>query len=380
MISVSLLFIQVLCSALPRRSTGAINNNPLRLAVLIPAHNEAETISDTLNSIQKQLKNEDRLLVVADNCTDETAAVASRLGAEVVERVNPDERGKGFALDFGVNALRDFPPEVLIIVDADCIVEDRCLDKLVRSANSNGCPAQALYLMSSKENKNPTSQFAEFAWIVKNWLRPLGYKNMGFPCQLMGTGMAFPWRIISNANLKSDSIVEDMQLGVDLAIAGYPAVFCPEARVSSEFPTSSSAEKSQRIRWEHGHLSVLIKSAPKLLIKGITKRNTKLVALALDLAIPPLTFLALILFFIFIVELTLIGSGLSAPSLRTIAILILLVLFAASIMIAWWIEGRKVIPLTSLLKVPVYVVKKIPIYIKFFLNKQRDWVRTDRKH
>jgi cellulose synthase/poly-beta-1,6-N-acetylglucosamine synthase-like glycosyltransferase len=91
------------------------------IAVLVPAHNEAAGIGATLRSIRAQLQHGDRVLVVADNCIDDTAAAASAAGAETIERHDPARRGKGYALDFGVRYLTLAPPEVVIIVDADCL-------------------------------------------------------------------------------------------------------------------------------------------------------------------------------------------------------------------------------------------------------------------
>lgn len=62
--------------------------------------------------------------MVADNCTDDTARLASAAGAEVIERHDALLRGKGYALDFGVRHLAQQPPDVVIVVDADCQVAE----------------------------------------------------------------------------------------------------------------------------------------------------------------------------------------------------------------------------------------------------------------
>src|SRR5688572_14528989 len=97
---------EVLLALLPRRSD-APRELPAnaRLAVLIPAHNEQAVISATLSSLLPTIPANTRVLVVADNCTDATAATARELGAEVVERQDRHRRGKGFALDFGIRHL-----------------------------------------------------------------------------------------------------------------------------------------------------------------------------------------------------------------------------------------------------------------------------------
>lgn len=122
LLPVLLLLVQVLMACLPARAQPLGNNARPQVAVLVPAHDEASLIGATLASIAPQLRPGDRLLVVADNCTDDTAQLAREAGAEVVERRDARLRGKGYALDFGVRHLASQPPEVVIVVDADCQV------------------------------------------------------------------------------------------------------------------------------------------------------------------------------------------------------------------------------------------------------------------
>ena len=99
-------------------------------------------------------------------------------------------------------------------------------------------PVQALYLMTAPPGSAINHQVAEFAWRLKNHVRPLGLKALGLPCQLMGTGMAFPWGVIRSAELASGFIVEDLKLGLELAAGGHPPAFS-SAMVTSTFPSSA---------------------------------------------------------------------------------------------------------------------------------------------
>ena len=224
LVPVLVIFVQVLAASIIKRQFDTVIPNEMNIAVLIPAHNESSGIIATLDSIQLQLKSTDRLIVVADNCNDDTAEIAIKHGAEVIERHDLDNRGKGFALDFGMRYLANNPTDIVIIIDADCILEKNALLPLAAYALKRGRPVQALYLMYAKAT-DIKSKIAEFAWCVKNLVRPLGFANLGLPCQLMGTGMAFPWSCISHANLANSNIVEDMKLGIDLSIAGKPPLF-----------------------------------------------------------------------------------------------------------------------------------------------------------
>jgi cellulose synthase/poly-beta-1,6-N-acetylglucosamine synthase-like glycosyltransferase len=347
-----------------------------RVVVLMPAHNESDGIARPLNAIRMQLQPGDRVLVVADNCSDDTAEVARANGAEVVVRSDPERRGKGYALDFGVRQLMADPPEVVIIVDADCIVHGYALDMLARYALAVSRPVQALYLMHAPEGAGLKTKVAEFAWAVKNWARPLGYHHMGLPCQLMGTGMAFPWALIKDARLATGHIVEDLKLGLDFAAAGYAPHFCPGAHVSSVFASNSEGADSQRTRWEHGSLGMLVEEGLPRLEQALRERKPGLLALALDLCVPPLALLTLLVIALCI--LGAIGWLVTGDARPWLLAFIDLGLVGGAVLLAWLRFGRKIISLPSLAYAPFYALSKIPLYLKFLFRRQAEWVRSRR--
>jgi len=376
---VAVLLVQVSLAWLPgsrRRSRDQSSSAGARVAVLVPAHNEAAVITSTLNAILPQLKTGDRIVVVADNCTDDTSALARSMGVEVLERQSLVDRGKGFALDFGLRHIRSDPPEVLIIVDADCHLESGSLSILAACAMASHRPAQALYLMTAPSGTGLRTRVAEFAWRVKNWTRPLGWKRIGGPCQLMGTGMAFPWSIAKDMNLANGHLVEDMKLGIDLALQGFPPLFCPDARVTSEFPTTEAAAQTQRTRWEHGHLGMIAAYAPQLLWHGISRRVGETLILGLDVVVPPLALLAGLLFLFLLLAAALYLYAQAA--ILFIASAGLMVAFSATILLAWARWGRDVVSLSELLSIPTYIAGKLPVYLSFLFKRQTEWVRTDR--
>jgi len=342
----------------------------------MPAHDEALVIQTTLRTLLPQLGPRDRLIVVADNCSDDTANVARKEGAEVIVRTDTTRRGKGYALDFGVRHLEADPPDIALIVDADCEVTPGALGTLARTCSSTGRPVQALYLMRAPSNAGLKTRIAEFAWVLRNQVRPLGMHRIGLPCQLMGSGMAFPWDCLRNSALATGHIVEDMKLGIDLARAGHAALFCPEALVISRFPDSASALQSQRTRWEHGHLSVIFSDAPRLLLESLLHGRLSLLSLALDLCVPPLALLALQLLVIWLAALALHAA--SEVTLPLMLATLSVGLFGLAVIIAWGCFGRHVVSLTSLALAPVYLLWKIPLYGRFLVSRQIDWVRSRR--
>lgn len=346
-----------------------------RVAVLVPAHNEGHGLADTLKDIEGQLQPHDRLLVVADNCSDDTAIAARASGAEVVERNEPMRIGKGYALDWGLRHLEIDPPEIVVIIDADCRLARGTIDHLAETCSLTGRPIQARYLMGAPALSRTNYGVAEFAWRVKNWLRPLGMCAVGLPCQLLGAGMAFPWRVIRGVDLASGWIVEDLKLGLDLTAAGHPPLFCSSALVTSEFAATAYGSKIQRSRWEHGHIMTILKKAPGVLYTAIASGNWKLVALTFDLAVPPLSLLVIMLTLTF---------GLTAATVKLsqfpfIVTTICIAVLAGSLFLAWTRFGRDVLPLRSALSIPNYVLRKIGLYSQILFGKAApQWIRTER--
>ncbi|WP_246666879.1 WecB/TagA/CpsF family glycosyltransferase [Bradyrhizobium guangdongense] len=347
-----------------------------RVAVLVPAHNEGVGILPTIRDIKAQIGKQDRLLVVADNCDDDTASVARDAGAEVVERNDSGLLGKGYALDFGIRHLGHAPPDVVVMIDADCGVSMGAIRDLASECARTGRPVQGLYLMLPPVATKIQSQVAVFAWRVKNWVRPLGLRALNLPCQLMGSGMAFPWNVICSAPLASGEIVEDLKLGLSLAQRGHPPLFLPSAIVTSRFPSSDEGTRTQRERWEHGHLSS-IAEAPHLVWKAASRLDLATTVLALDMAVPPLSLLALLSILITLV------SGFAAHLSGNWSAAILsfgsLCAFSFAVLGCWLVFGRDVLPLRAIVSIPAYALKKIPLYLRaLFGTRASYWIRTDR--
>jgi len=359
----------------PHESSGGMASRRPSIAVLMPAHDEATGIAPVIAAVKARLAAHDRLLVVADNCSDDTAGIAARAGAEVVERSDPVRRGKGYALDFGVRHLATRPPDIVVIVDADCIVEGDAFDRLASQCAATGLPAQALYLMHAPAGAGSRLRIAAFAWIVKNQVRALGYWRLGLPCQLMGTGMAFPWSAIRSAPLASGHIVEDLQLGLDLAAAGSPPRFCPAALVTSTFPSRADGIESQRTRWEHGHLGVIAHVGPRLFAKALRKGDGRLVAMALDLCVPPLATLGLALIALLAASGLFALTGVRTPFLVAAALVALMVMVVG---LAWLGFGRRAVSFSDMLLAPLYAARKVPMYVRMLRSRQMQWVRTRR--
>ena len=380
-IPVIVFVAEVAAALLPVRRSADIGADDIlgSICVLIPAHNESFHLVPTLKDVRGQLRQQDRLLVVADNCSDDTAAIAAAHGAEVLRRNDHERIGKGYALAHGLSELQKDPPSFVIFIDADCRVPPDTLASLRVACKGYGRPVQACFTMKPPQNSPINHCFGEFAWIIKNQVRPMGLWRLRCPVQLMGTGMIFSWDDITSVSLASGHLVEDLKLGLDLASKGKAPRFLPSAVVTSFFPTSAKASATQRLRWVRGHLSMVAKIAPGGFLSAILHGNFEYFVLLLDLIVPPLSLFGLLL----VIELVLFsvaaGLGLSSVAMKISALS--LAAFVVALGLAWMKSGRQVLPLRQIGTLVPAVLDKLFLYSKIFSGRSAtQWIRTDRGH
>ncbi len=371
--------LEAIAALFPIRSRLNLTSRLQSVAVLVPAHNEEVCLPETLATLQAELKlleHPARLVVVADNCTDSTAMIAQNQGAIVVERHDLTQVGKGYAIDYGLRYLEADAPDIVVLVDADCLVKAGAIANLIDCVSTSGRPAQSTYLMTKPSEPSAKDAVSVFAFTVKNLVRPLGLLRFGLPCLLTGTGMAFPWAVLRSVDLASGHLVEDMKLSLDLTIGGCAPIYCPEARVTGQLPQHDRAARSQRTRWEHGHLQSILTDVPALIKTAIQKRRPEALALALELAVPPMALFVMLWLVLWTVSLGwgLISGNWSAAILATAAGLCLIV----AVVSAWVKFGQADLSLNQLLSIPFYILWKIPMYLQFLVRPQQAWVRTER--
>lgn len=274
-----------------------------RVAVVIPAHNEELVLGATLGSLQEQTYPPHLLsvVVVADNCTDRTAAIAQEHAATVLERTDLVRRGKGYALEWAFAILLgpDSPLEegerapvaAFVIVDADTdVVPDFVAVMAQRLVSDPAVPAlQGRYgVLNPQEGWRAALMTAAFD--LFNHVKLLGAHRLGWSVGLKGNGMAFTRSLLERARWRGDSITEDIDFGLDLlSLHGVRVGYVPQAQVLAQMPVSGTQAASQRERWERGRYRLLRERALPLLALGLRRRSKALCAASADLAVPPLS-------------------------------------------------------------------------------------------
>lgn len=264
---------------------------PLRLAALVPAHDEEGTIGATLDALNAMDYPRDawRVCVVADNCTDATAAIAAERGAQVIERDDIDRRGKGYALRLGMDTLLADPERVdaIIVIDADCRTTPDLAAAVSRSLRAGAAATQSSYVVANpSESPYSALRFAAFAAI--NVIRPRGRDRLGMSAGLLGTGMSFSRALLERHPWSAYGLAEDGEFHLTLVAAGERVRFAGGA-VESPMPTSFGDAASQQSRWEGGRLALIRTWLPRLLRDAAHRRDPIPAVAAIDLITPPLS-------------------------------------------------------------------------------------------
>jgi|CXWL01.1.fsa_nt_gi cellulose synthase/poly-beta-1,6-N-acetylglucosamine synthase-like glycosyltransferase len=376
-IAIFAIFInEVILGLFPLGGKHAPGAGQPNIAILIPAHNEASGIVTMLTSLRELIPASAHILVVADNCSDDTAVRARQCGVAVIEREDQAKRGKGYALDFGRAHLAKSAPECVVILDADCLPEPGSIENLVFAAMSSGQPAQSVNLMKPGPVAGPMVEISNFAFLIKNLIRQRGLVRSGGPAILTGTGMAFPWPIFETILLASADIVEDLAITVHLTRDAFTPVLVESAHVWSEAAAPQDT-LTQRTRWEHGFIGTAAKHGLPSIATGIAKRHLALVRLGLHLLVPPLAMLFALGFLVVaaLISLALAGGGFVPAGILLATMLLSVVLVA----IAWWRDGRSLLSASAIWRIPFYILWKIPVYLKLAKGAETEWVRTGRQ-
>jgi glycosyltransferase involved in cell wall biosynthesis len=349
---------------------------PPRIAVLIPAYNEELDIDATVQSLLPELRPCDRLIVIADNCGDRTAEAARQAGAFVLERTDLVRKGKGYALDYGLQFLAADPPEMVVFMDADCTVSPNSIGILAETAWTLQRPVQSTYLMEQPADATLRDRISMFALTLKNLVRPLGMKALGWPCLLMGSGMVLPWDLLASISLAGNRNADDMQLTVDLALQGASPIYEPRSQVMGRLMKAEDAY-SQRTRWEHGHLRMILTQVPRLLKAMVIQQRFDLLILACDIAIPPLSLFMLLWIALVVLNLGALSLGVVNP-LSFILSLLAGAPIILGVWTAWHRFGRTLLSSQNWQEIPSYLLWKAPIYLKFMTQPQTRWLKTER--
>ncbi|MEZ4272494.1 MAG: glycosyltransferase family 2 protein [Myxococcota bacterium] len=226
----------------------------LRFAVVIPAHNEENDIQKTVHSLlavdyPEALRD---VVVVADNCTDQTAARAKQAGARVLERSDAGKRGKGYALEYAFEILlKESTCDAVVVVDADTLVSSNLLRAYAHRLLAGEHAVQAEYGVSNPMASWRT-RLMTIALAMFHQTRSLARERLGVSVGLRGNGMCFSTDLLRQIPHRSYGLVEDVEYGIAMGKAGYRVCYAYEAEVLGEMvsgaqPLQANAAAGKRV-------------------------------------------------------------------------------------------------------------------------------------
>ncbi len=250
-----------------------------KIAVLIAARNEEHVIVDLIDCLNKQDYPKDALkvFVVADNCTDGTAAVSRDAGAVAYERFNTEFVGKGYAIDFLIKKIaEDYDPEAFdayLIFDADNLVEENFVTEINKTF-TQGYDCVSSYRNSKNYGDNWLSAGQGMCFMRDLILLNRARMTIGGCCFVAGTGFMFSRKLCESfgGGWPFHTLTEDGEFTTYNAIEGNKMGYCETARFYDEQPTSFSQSWNQRLRWCKGYLQI-IRGYYGRLIKGIFSKR-----------------------------------------------------------------------------------------------------------
>jgi len=288
-----------------------------RLAIVIPAHNEAAGIAETVHSCQDAdyPRSLFQVIVIADNCTDQTAAVAAKAGATVVERFNPARKSKGYALEYLFRTLSESGQfdtfDAVVVIDADSTVDRTLLLDFDRELRAGHDWIQCYYSVADPD-RTWRARLMNYAFSLFNGVILGGENAIGISAGFRGNGMCLSIRGLRRRPWRSYGLAEDLDYTWSIRVAGEYIRFVPGSRVYGTMPgTASYAAATQRRRWEFGRGETRRKFVWPLLMSRNLGVRQKVLSF-LKLTMPSLVWLVIL----FLLVMTLNACALASTSLR----------------------------------------------------------------
>lgn len=348
------------------------------VAILVPAHDEEALLARCLRGLgEARTGTPSRLVVIADNCGDRTAEIASAEGAEVWVRTDPEHPGKGRALRWALDRLLSaaVAPDAVVVVDADSVVAPDLLQRLVGAFEAGHPVVQAEYLVLS-QGADVRRRLVAAAFLLFHRVRFSGRAVLGLSASLVGNGMLFGAQVLRDHPWDAFTGVEDLQLSINLRRAGVTIHYESSARVWGPVATGRAAG-AQRSRWEVGRLATMRREVPRLLGDAVRRRDPALLEVAAELAVPPLGLLLALNLSGLVASAALVLARLATPwALLPWAAAVTAI--ALHVVVGLWAAGADRATFAALIRAPLFLLGKIRVYRRLGRFDASRWERTER--
>lgn len=372
------LYLLVLTLLSWRNSASSESKQALRFDVIIPAHNEALGIGRTLKSLSRLQWPQAgfRVFVVADNCSDDTAAIAASHGVQVIERRDEQLRGKGYALRYAFDqSAREQWADAVVVVDADSEVSPTLLSAIAGEITRGAQAVQVHYDVLNPQVSWRT-RLMTIAMGAFHTVRSRAREHLRLSCGIRGNGWCVTHALLKQVPYRAYSLTEDIEYGIDLGAAGYRVHYVESAKVYGEMVSSANRAGSQRRRWEQGRFQLIRERTLPLLGLALSRPSRVCLDLALDLLVLPLSYLVLnvIALGAFSGIASLINPDLLVGVWLALACLLCLMLYFLR---GWSLSGTGWSGLGALLCAPAFIAWKLVVMATG--GRATQWTRTERE-
>jgi hypothetical protein len=370
------LYLLVLSCLSARRTPPPGSSRAIFFDVIVPAHDEAAGIVKTIKSLQQVHWPDDRyrIIVVADNCTDATAAVSRDAGATVLERQDLTRRGKGYALAYAFSWSRSAGiADAVAVIDADSVVSKNLLESFAARIETGAVALQAHYGVLNAADSWRTRLMAIALGSIHK-VRSRARELLGLSCGIRGNGWCVTHALLDRIPYRAFSLTEDVEFGVELGLAGHRVAYCDESHVNGEMVSSEKASRSQRQRWEGGRIGLIREKVPDLLRAAVARRSLVCLDLALDLLVLPLSYIVVNV--IAIIAVGAVNPGGFRPELLTVGCFDSLAL-TVYVCRGWMLSEVGAEGIWDLLRVPGFLFWKLCLIP--FHARPDSWIRTKRE-
>lgn len=350
-----------------------------RFMVIVPAYNEELLLEKLLKSLAQQdyQSNLMSVVVVADNCSDETAKVGRENGALVLERRDHDHRGKGYAIKHVLDntSLKEY--DAIFIVDADSVVASDTLKNLDLTIQGGARIIQCYNGLANPDDSWFT-RLMDVSRTFGNEILGPGKEKMALSSSLMGNGMCFVRDVLAKYGWHAFTVGEDVEYFANVSLQGERVSFTNKARVYHRESVDLQQATPQRLRWSSGRFAVAAKYGLRLLFYGFTRGRLLLIDAALQLILPnPSLGISLtVMLFLFCV----ISPHLPYRWFFLSLFLILSILQVGFFLIGVLYVRDKLKKLMAIFLAPVFLFWKSGLdFLSIIGIGRKSWVRTERK-
>jgi len=373
---VSLYLLVVTLAAYTVRPAPRDREPRSRIGVVIPAHNEQDQIITTVKAVLAADYPPEllRIYVLADNCTDYTAASARQAGAHVYERRNPSLPGKGYALDWLFKRYRQVlrDNDIIVVIDADSIIEPEFLHAAAAALSWRRTAAVQTNNGVANPGANWRTALTYAGFSLINYVRPAGRFRLGGTAGLKGNGMALASHLLAKYGWPAHSLVEDVEFSIRLLIDGWRTGFEPGARIVSDMPETRRQADSQRRRWEFGRIALARQAIPQLARAFMKRPRWRYMDGMLDLAVPPLSLLVMF-------EAVLLGAAWAVHPFWAAAVAACAGVTVFHVLSGLLLSRAPRVVWISLLAVPLFLMWKVMLYLSAAIwPSETMWIRTPR--